>query len=95
MKSKIVKKDPTGKKMSREAVVAMGIKEGDKVLVVDPDTGMYRDGQKYLTYKVFDGVVRRISKNGIIADFSVDDRTAFNYLRSDGIWSYASDELDE
>ena len=76
-----------GRKMRREDVERTGLKKGDKVLCIDPDSEMQLNEETEMLRTVRENTVTRIALNGIRTE-----KTAHNYLRDDGVWSYAEDE---
>jgi len=76
-----------GRKMKRGDIEALGLKEGDKVLCIDPDSEMRRNEEKEMMWTVIESTIIRIAMNGIRTE-----KTAHDFLRDDGIWSHSDDE---
>jgi len=73
--------------MRKEDIEKIGLKEGDTVLCIDPDSEMRRNEEPEMLWTVRESTITRIARNGIRTE-----RTAHDYLRVDGLWSYSEDE---
>jgi len=83
-----VKRLGKGKVMFKRDMEELGLKVGDTVLCIDPESGMKRNDETGIMWTVYEGIITRITRyTGIRTE-----ETAHNYLRADGIWSDNGDE---
>ena len=83
-----VKMSGNGKVMNRDAMEQMGLKIGDTILAIDPESGMKKNGEDGIYFTVYEAEITRITRTTGIRT----EETAHNYLRTDGLWS---DDMDE
>ena len=77
-----------GQKMWKSDIVELGLKAGDTILCIDPDSEMQRNGESEMLWTVREETLTRIARNGIRTE-----RTSHDYLRVDGLWSHSDDEV--
>lgn len=85
-----VKMTGKGEIMKKTAIEEMGLKVGDMVMCIDPDSKSELLSEKGWHWTVYKQKVRRIARKGIRTE-----RTSHDFLREDGLWSYAEDEKVE
>ena len=80
-----------GKVMDKAAMEEMGLKVGDIVLCIDPESHMKGLDEPELLWTVYEAPITRITRyTGIRTE-----ETAHNFLREDGLWSDENDEVSE
>jgi hypothetical protein len=80
-----------GKVMDKAAMEKLGLKAGDTVLCIDPESSMRRNEENEMHWTVYEAAITRITRyTGIRTE-----ETSHNYLREDGLWSNENDEVSE
>jgi hypothetical protein len=86
-----VKMSGKGEVKDGVAMEEMGVKVGNIVLCINPESGMIRNEENEMHWTVYEAAITRVTRyTGIRTE-----ETAHNYLREDGLWSDENDEVSE